>query len=285
MIFLCLFCGVATLQAQYLYDKDVSAEPRKNVWRYETKTWKTAFVVPKKELHLSILSPVRYGLLPSVELQSFVGLWAFATPNVYLKKNWWEDRWVVSSKHGLVYPTLGLKVLRKDNRKNTIRPTANIPQILAIQNEIILSYVLNPTCMKEEAFWIATFRLGTDFAIAGTRDETFNRMTYFSLFHRTASFYGDNVTYAGVQLEGDITRKIYFNAGADAYMVDFDGLNAYEVQANIIYHYNQKLSFALGAKYIHVDSALEKESNYAPMMDVTYRFGKRGGYKKGLFKK
>lgn len=285
MILLCLFCGITTLQAQYFYDKEVSTEPQKNIWRYETTTWKTAFVIPKKELHISILSPVHYGLSESIELQSFIGLWAFASPNIYLKKNWWENRWVISTKHGFVYPTPGLKILKNDNRKNTMQSTANIPQIIAIQNEIILSYLLNPTCMKEEAYWIATFRLGTDFAITGAKDNTFNRMTYFSLFHRTASFYGDNVTYAGIQLDGAITQKIYFNIGADSYTVNFNGLNAYEIQTNIIYHYNQKLSFALGAKYIHVNSTLEKESNYAPMIDLTYRFGKRGGYKKGLFKK
>ncbi len=66
-----LFCG-ASVSAQYYEDKDVSIEPRKVVKRFETETWKTAYTLPQKQLHLSLLAPVRYGLTNKIELQSFL---------------------------------------------------------------------------------------------------------------------------------------------------------------------------------------------------------------------
>lgn len=280
LFFLCL----SYVSAQYYEDKDISSEPRKIVKRFETETWKTAFTVPEQQLHLSLLAPIRYGILPKVELQTFLGLWAYATPNIYVKKNWYADRWVISSKHGFVYPTQGLKIFRKDDRDHTINKGAIIPQIFTFQNELIVSYVLNPTCDDEIPFGIATGRLGLDVSVTGNRDKSFNRMTFFSFYHRTASFYGDKVWYAGLQLDGGLWQKIYLSTGADVYSIDF-GFNGLEVQGNLIYHYNQKLSLSAGVKFIYTKNPIEKEKNYAPMLDVCYRFGRKGTWKKGLLKK
>lgn len=283
VMFCCL--GISTfLSAQYYEDKDISIEPREVVKRFETETWKTAYTVSQSQLHASLLAPIRYGLLPKLELQTFLGLWAYRTPNIYVKKNWYEDRWIFSSKHGLVYPTQGLKVFREDDRDHTINKDAEIPQIITFQNEIIASYVLNPTCNVETPYWIATGRLGVDFAVTGERDESFNRMTFFSFYHRTASFYGDKLLYAGLQLDGGFLQKVYFNLGVDVYSVDLD-FNGLEAQGNLIYHYNQKLSFAAGLKFISTKNPIESEVNYVPMLDVCYRFGKKAGWQKGLFEK
>lgn len=281
-ILLLCFLGVMTIvSAQYYEDKEISTEPREVIKRFETETWKTAYSVPEGQLHISLLAPIRYGLLPTVELQTFVGLWAYKTPNIYVKKNWYEDRWVFASKHGLVYPTQGLKILRKDDRDHTINEEAEIPQILTIQNELIASYVLNPTCNVEIPYWVATGRLGIDISVTGKRADSFNRMTFFSLYHRTASFYGDKVLYAGLQLDGGLWQNLYFNLGADVYSIDFD-FSGIEAQGNLIYHYNQKLSFAAGIKIVKTQNPIEKEMNYAPMIDVCYRFWKKNGWEKGL---
>lgn len=281
---LCCLVVASAISAQYYEDKDVSSEPRKIVKRFETETWKTAYIVSQGELHASFLAPIRYGLLPKLELQTFLGLWAYRSPNIYVKKNWYADRWVLSSKHGVVYPTQGLKIFRKDDRDHTINKDAVIPQILTFQNEFVASYVLNPTCNTEEPFWIATGRLGIDISATEKRDVSFNRMTFFSFYHRTASFYGDKVLYAGLQLDGGFLKKIYFNLGADVYSVDLD-FNGLEVQGNLVYHYNQRLSFSAGVKFIMTKNPIESEINFAPMLDVCYRFWKKTGWKKGLFKK
>ncbi|PVX50808.1 hypothetical protein C7377_1125 [Balneicella halophila] len=283
-IAICVLTMCSSVTAQYIDDdKDVSIEPREVVKRFETETWKTAYAIPQRQLHLSLLAPIRYGLLPKVELQTFLGLWAYRTPNIYVKKNWYEARWIFSSKHGVVYPTKGLEVLRDDDRDHTINKGAVIPRIFTFQNEIIASYVLNPTCNVEEHYWIATGRIGLDVSSTEDLDESFKRMTFFSLYHRTASFYGDKVWYAGLQLDGGLLKNVYFNIGADGYIGnDFHGI---ETQLNLVYHYNQKLSFTIGAKYIITSNPIEDESNYTPMIDVCYRFGKKSSWEKGLFGK
>ncbi len=279
-------CVLTTTFAQYYdNDKDVSVEPRKVVKRYETETWKTAFIAPKNELHLSVFAPVRYGLSPSLELQSYLALWAYLTPNIYVKKNWHSERWVFSSKHGLYYPTWGLKRLRNDGENSTLLEGAEVPQILTFQNEFIASYVLNPSCNNEVPYWIATGRIGMDISLSGERDESFKRMTFYSLYHRTASFYGDAVFYAGLQLDGGLFRKIYFNLGADVYALKSKLIGGLEAQGNLIYHYNNRLSFSAGAKYIKTDNPLEKETHILPVIDVCYRLGKKAGWQKGLFHK
>lgn len=275
---------VTIAAAQYYEDKDISSEPRDVIKRFETETWKTAYALPQGQLHVSLLAPLRYGLLPKLELQTFLGLWAYRSPNLYVKKNWYENRWVLSSKHGIVYPTQGLKIFRKDDRDHTINKGAIIPQIFTFQNEVVASYVLNPTCNLEIPYWIVTGRLGLDVSAVGEREKSFNRMTFFSLYHRTASFYGDRVFYAGMQLDGGFWEKVYFNLGVDVYSVDFD-FSGVESQGNLIYHYNQKLSFAVGVKFISTKNPIEREANYAPILDVCYRFGKKMGWQRGLFKK
>ncbi len=215
-----LFCG-ASVSAQYYEDKDVSIEPRKVVKRFETETWKTAYTLPQKQLHLSLLAPVRYGLTNKIELQSFLGLWAYRVPNIYLKKSWfyWLDgTLLISSKHGIAYPTQGLKIFRKDDRDHTLNSDAEIPQIVTFQNELIASYVLNPTCNIEEPLWIVSARLGLDISATSKREESFNRMTFFSFYNRTASFYGDKVLYAGLQLDGGFLKRLYFKKMAERFI-------------------------------------------------------------------
>ncbi len=289
MRFIVLFCSfifaVNVGYGQYIEDKDVPKGPRKIVKRFETMTWKTAGVVPRGELHLSLLSPVRWGIGKTVELQSYLPLWGYLTPNIYVKKKWAGERWIFSSKHGLYYPSKGLEFLKDDGENSTLEPYSKIPQIITFQNELILSYVLNPSCNKEEPFWIATARLGTDISLVGERDETFYRMTFFSLYHRTASFYGDNVFYAGLQLDGGLWTQTYFNIGVDAYAVDKEPLAGIEGQLNAIYHYNQRWSFSAGAKVIVTRNPIESETHYFPTIDVCYRFGKKGLLQRGLFGK
>lgn len=269
---------------QYYEDKDVSTQPVYITKRFETETWKTAFTVPERELHLSVFAPTRYGISPSVELQSHLALWAYLTPNLYLKKNWYEDRWVLSSKHGVYYPTQGLKILRKDNEDSTLDETAEVPHILTLQNELIASYIINPSCNSQIPYWIATARLGMDFSLTGDRKDSFNRMTFYSLYHRTASFYGDKVLYMGGQIDGGLWKHIYFSAGADIYAIDFD-VKGLEAQGSLIYHYSQKLSFSGGFKYIRTNNEIEKESHLFPTVDICYRLWRKGEREKGLFRK
>ncbi len=282
-----LFC-TASISAQY-YDEDseVSTEPRTITKRFETQTWKTAYTLPRKQLHLSLLAPIRYGLVNDLELQSFLGLWAYKVPNFYLKKKWLyflDGVLLFSSKHGIAYPTKGLEIFRKDNRDHTLNDDAKIPQIFTFQNELIASYIINPTCNIEEALWIASARLGVDISFTGKRDVSFNRMTFFSFYNRTASFYGDKVFYLGVQLDGGWLKNLYFNGGVDVYAIGF-GYNGIEAQGNFIYHYNQFLSFSAGIKFIMTRNPLEKEMNFAPMLDVCYRFGKQKKWQKGLLER
>ncbi len=278
-------CAIAPVLGQYYEDKDISVEPRKVVKRYETETWKTAFIAPERELHLSLVAPMRYGLSPSVELQSYMLLWAYLTPNIYVKKNWYAERWLFSSKHGVYYPTWGLERLKDDGRDNTLNENAEVPSIFTFQNEFIASYVLNPTCNNEEPYWIATGRLGADISMTGNREDSFNRMTFYSFYHRTASFYGDQVLYAGLQLDGGFLKKIYFNIGADVYAMKSNLLAGIEAQSNVIYHYNRRLSFSAGVKFIKTDNPIEGKTHIFPMIDVCYRLGRNGGWEKGLFGK
>ncbi len=279
-----LMGSVGVFAQYYKNEEKMSIEVRKVTKRFETQTWKMAYTIPKKQLHLSLLAPIRYGLMKEIELQSFLGLWAYRVPNIYIKKSWFSGELLLSSKHGIIYPTEGLKVFRKDSRDHTLDDNAEIPQIVTFQNELIASYELNPTCDVEQPLWIVSARLGVDISFSGERDESFNRMTFFSFYNRTASFYGDKVFYLGMQLDGDLLKQIYFNVGVDVYSLDL-GYNGIEAQGNFIYHYNQFLSFSAGIKFIMTRNPLEKENNFAPMLDVCYRFGKQKKWQKGLLER
>lgn len=278
-----LLTNISLLSAQFLEDKDVSLEPRKIVWSYETLTWKTAGTVAKGELHLSALAPIRYGLSSNIELQSYPILLLMVTPNISMKISWYDyDRWKVATKHGIVYPRWGLNLL-KSQRSDILREDAKVPQIYMLQNELILSYILNPTCNKETPHWIATGRFGVDFSIAKKRDASFHRMSFLSLYHRTAPFYKDVLGYLGGQLDGKILRKIYFNLGADIYGVNFSNLHAIEAQANLIYHHNYRLSVLLGGKYIKNMNKYSNDMHLFPTIDICYRLWRKGELYMGLF--
>lgn len=281
-----LFFLMATTQllfGQYVEDKDVSLEPRKSVWSYETLTWKTAGTVPRGELHLQALAPVRYGVNGSFELQSFPLLLLTGVPNLYMKVSWYDyDRWKVATKHGAYYPRWGLNLL-KSQRNDILNENAKVPEIYTIQNELILSYILNPTCNKETPHWIATGRFGIDFSIAEKRDESFHRMSFMSMYYRTAPFYKDILGYLGGQLDGKILRKLYFNLGADIYGVNFSDLHGVEAQLNLIYHYNHRLSFVLGGKYIKNLNKYSDSMHLFPTVDICYRLWKKGELYMGLF--
>lgn len=283
-ISLLIFISISqVIYGQYIEDKDVTLEPRKAVWSYETLTWKTAGTVAKGELHLQALAPIRYGVNSFLELQSFPLLLITGIPNIYMKINWYDhDRWKVATKHGGYYPKWGLSLL-KSQRSDILNKDAKIPQIYTIQNELILSYILNPTCNKETPHWIATGRFGVDFAFAQDHDASFNRMSFLSLYHRTAPFYKDVVGYLGGQLDGKILRKLYFNIGADIYGVNFSNLHGIEAQLNLIYHHNYRLSFKLGGKYIKNMNDYKNNMHLFPTIDICYRLWRKGELYMGLF--
>ncbi len=276
-----LVCG----QAQYIEDKDVNP-PGQLIEVYDTRTWKTAEIVPQAEWHLALTSPSRYGLLPKVELQSY--LLAFPLlPNIALKKKWMESEilWTFSTKHGIYYPTQALKTLTRNGDYNMLEEDAKVPQIVTFQNEAIFSYILNPSCDKHTPHWVATGRLGMDFAITGDRDSSFTRMTYFSMYHRTAPYYGDKLFYAGLQLDGRVWENFYFTAGGDFYNVDFSSAFALEAQGSLILHLTQLTNISAGLKYHRGSNPLEKEGNFMLTLDFLYKLNYKRSPSKGLFDK
>ncbi len=122
-----------------------------------------------------------------------------------------------------------------------------------------------------------------DISFTGEIDESFYRMTFFSLYHRTASFFGDKVLYAGLQLDTGLLKKLYLSAGCDAYSVAEDSFSAIEAQGNCIYHYNRKLSISAGAKFVFTNNPIESEWHLFPTVDICYRFGIKGILERGLF--
>jgi hypothetical protein len=234
--------------------------------------------------NLSLVSPSRYGLKPGLELSSnvFISYWV---PNVYIKKRWQNDQWYVASKHGFYSATLGLNWLNDGNYNSIIDKAEDIPFILSMKNELIVSRLIvnNDRCGRDKPYIILTGGVGVDFGVP-FGDSDLNELKGHFFANRSPALIGSGYTaYAKLRADWQMSKTLMLGGGFKYFRGDFSGSGALEHQAELQAMIFLKFSVSLGYVLSVANYTDTSTLGLIPFFDLTYYFGRRQGRQKGLF--
>lgn len=255
----------------------------------------TPKTIKKKEIHLSLLYFSKYGITNTLEVESKPLEFALI-PHANLKKTWYyrksthNKNWlksrnlIIGSIHGLNYPTLLLKLARNREYRNLIPLTTDIPHILAIRNEILVSTILKNKTSCSPSNYLLTLKAGTKFAL--TKGE--NTLPYFEnpfLFRETSIYHKRLLWYLGLGLDGSLYSNLNFSLDLNYYSVGLKTDYRSIEHNGIIYWYAGKKSrfrLALGYK-VSTTNFPYKKAGFFPLADITFMFKTDKRNSKDLF--
>lgn len=234
--------------------------------------------------NISVTSPSRYGLKTGLELLSTLPL-NYWVPNLTLKKRWANNKWFISSKHGIYSATPGLYWAQKRNYPSIIDSTAKIPIVISFKNELLFSRYISKEnrCSREQPFVILTAGLGVDFGVP-IGESGLTEMDEHLLTNRSPALTGRGaVGYAKIRADWQINGMITFGGGLKYFYGNFTGNHAFEQTSELQTFIIPGLSFNIG--YVLSIAQYDTPGNISifPLLDISWYFGRRQSRQKGLW--
>ena len=159
----------------------------------------TAWTVSKHRVELGVLTLSRYGLTDKLEISAHP-LMMFLMPQVQIKVGWGERSGIrLASEHGILYPTLFMRLVATKGIGGLISPELTIPQTFAIYNRVLVSY--EPTKNT-----LLSAHAGIAFAVnSGSLDKraTIDLPIFYPRF---AVFYSQPEFDAGIDFRGKFSQ-------------------------------------------------------------------------------
>jgi len=247
----------------------------------------TAKTLPKRNVEINIIEPSRYGLTKTFELSAHPVAF-FVIPHLTGKKMWLDKvrkrekkifsgrRFMISTAHGLNFPTLLLRQTQKRGFFDLIPNDSIIPGILSMKNEFLLSTFLKPRSSCESEDYLLTFRLGVKRAFP-FKETTMPAIKKTVLYRETIIYHKKLMWYTGLDLEWTFTDWLNLSTDAELYVVGkFDDLS-FEHKLLGVWHFSEKMRACLGYKFSFNTYPGVKKISFMPMFDITWRFVRKGG--------
>ncbi len=258
----------------------ISALSQMELW-----TVGTAKTIPEHHLELSVFRPARFGITKSLEVSA--NPFAFIMfPHAQIKKNWYNRRFSVATVHGINYPSMALKMLKKRNKEEYLSEDVVVPTIFALKNELIISKLLKPKTTCDADNYLLSLKLGVQFA-STSQNSTLTSIEKPMLYPRTEIYHKRTLWYAGLDLDARLNSFIN-------YCIDVDYLSlggeikdyAIEHKMLVMTKLTNSLTIMAGYKlaYTTYDNKQAVNLNIVPLVDISwvYKFPKRKEL--GLFK-
>ena len=247
----------------------------------------TAGIIHSDAAELSLFNPSRIGFSEKTELLFRIAEEPFL-PNIGLKHRWWgNDRFVLSTEHTLYYPWPLLRMLQKKGTKDLIPDSVKIGQGIAMRNELIFSWLMNPRvfgCPELKPERILSLRAGVEFyaGFDGTRLQPFD---WFHTLYHTQIFDHKPLYYGGLQFDSYFSSRFHYSVNALYYDVDLSGEYAVEANARLTCYVSRRVGVSASCKFAYMDIAEKSQMSFLPLLDFTYLINPdRGEIRHGLFK-
>ncbi len=236
----------------------------------------TAFTITERALELNLFRPAKFGITKKDEISAHPVAF-FIMPHIFYKRRWtafalWDLKFMLSSRHGLYYPHLALKLNRKLNFgfSELVPLDAPVPHNIAMQNEVILShYLKEPTrCTLDNI--LLTGKLGFKYGFKLNSDAS--PLIYQSVLYReTAVPVPGLVWYAGVGIDGNLNFMFNYFADIDFYSYGFINDWSIEGKLGIMGYRGKHLSAFGGLKLAYSTIPDRNRFLIFPIFDVSYR--------------
>lgn len=244
----------------------------------------TAKTLPKNELDLNLFYASQYGITNNIELQT-KPLWYYKFPNAALKIQWWKKPArrnknffkklgiIITTKHGAYYPTPLMNFIQDKKIRNIEFDTVEINRLIAIKNEIYISFLLrkNRECSESKRN-ILTLKLGNQQIIEKKGKPQYTITKNALTYRHTNILSNNNLWYIGIGLDGKLNYKIFYSIHLDFYTVNIPidswGIDNY----GLIYWYmGQKKKFRTAIGYtLSYTSQPDIQPAIYPLIDFTY---------------
>jgi len=183
-----------------------AGESKENSWQ----NWSSgnAYLMPAGRMSVGLFQSLRYGWSQSVEFSAYP-LAFILMPNLNVK--WAHDSFwglVFTTRHNIYYPTPLLRVISKEGIGGIISPEFDIPHIVSLYNEVLLSKEI----AKNHLF---TGKAGVSLALKFDDLDERTTIDLPLIFSRMGVYYNGY----GIRLGGDLQGKIKWRW---SYLMDAD---------------------------------------------------------------
>ncbi len=249
------------------------------IWSYET-----ANTVPEYSGDISIFSPTRLSIRTGHEFGTSIASLPFI-PMVYYKKRWSEGKYYIASRHEAYSFTPGLYFLRSKDKYTFISENSNIPHVIALKNELIISrpFLKELKCgTGKQPFLIVTGAVAYDYGFS-LKSTGQGLMDYKFMRTRSGVVLGGGGMFSA-RIQGDLylTKGIFLTAALRGLFADSIYGNAIEQNTNIRIGLSPKFTGSIG---YWMNFGKGDGTFIVPLIDITYHFGQKEGRQTGLFKR
>lgn len=237
--------------------------------------------------NISVTNPSRFGLTEDLELYSTLG-YDYWAPNLGLKKHWNHyGHWYVASKHMFYSGTTGFNWAQKKEKLEVIDPDVEVPIVLSMRNELLVSYVFitTGTCKKPKPFLILTGAIGADYGypIVGN---SLREMEYHFLTNRSPATTGSSwMAFAKLRADWQVFDFLAARGGFTYFYGDFTNNQALEHRLYGELFAFPYLSFSAGYMMSYAKYDIGNNFKIIPFADLTLYFGRKQKRQKGLWGK
>jgi len=245
-------------------------------------TNETADNLDKFNFRIGAFQASRAGLTDRIEFSSNA-LNNIFSQNIAVKFKLRDRKVIISTKHGINYPKLGLNVAKNTKFRKWISDTTIIPDVLVFKNELLISKYFK-TCQCCNNVYLITYKFGV------TKNLYKNNLPFQSikhplLNHRTEIYNNSYLWNLGIDMQGPFLFEwLEFIIDFDYFRIFATNTEAIEHKTMIRWKFSEKFNFFGGYKIAFNSGYEGKNFLFFPLVDAVYIFNIPVKPKNGLFK-
>jgi hypothetical protein len=233
-----------------------------------------AFVLNPGVVKYSVFSPASVGLCKNLDISAHP-IMLFLSPSVELKYHFDKKQDImISSYHGINYPTILLSVIARKGTGGVISPEFDIPQMVAVRNGIMAT-----TTLGSDNY--LTGRLGFEFAINNSVLEPGTSVDLPVIAPRSAVYYNNVGFNLAISNEGRISSIFNYLLKCEVFAFPFisekvkreyeDGHNSlfFELTGNLVWKISGSSAITPGFKLCYGDYPFGTKWHLLPSIDFT----------------
>jgi len=231
LLFMSFFCTITMVLAD---------EPNKK----SQQNWSqnSAYLVPTGRMEVGLFQSMRYGLLENMELSSHPLVFVLM-PNLSLK---WSHKsfggFTFSTRHSIYYPSPLLRNLAREGIGGIISPEFEIPDMVSLYNEALLSKIITK-------HHLLTGKLGIAFAKKFSELDERTTIDLPIVFPRLAVFYYDYSFRFGFDVQGKLFKRWEYLMDADLFYIPKSDENiAFEHKGLVVWTKSPRFQLCFGYK-------------------------------------
>lgn len=232
-----------------------------------------AFTVPYKKIEINLLSPSKYGITRKSEISAHP-IAFFVMPHIFFKHKWikfllFNRSVMMSSRHGLYYPTGALNFTKKFNYDFLLSSDTEVPYSIAAQNEILLSTFINEPSQCNAGNNLITLKAGFKYAL-NFGNSSPPLIEQAVLYRESAVADNAFIWYTGLKIDAALSPIFNYFAGIDFYSQGLFKNISLEGKAGIMGYSGRSWSGMLGLKTAYSFIPSGNKFIIIPIFDITY---------------